>query len=240
MFLRGQGFVFSDPLSLPPHSHSHSHSAKIMTLVTSPSLRVKKTRKPVKILTKATKNHDILRLPVHTFPSTSKCKTTLNNARICMTPINPDQGYGITMGSAYSRRHYMTEKSYYTGKMQWDQPVPNKTQAQIGDLFAFVMTAGTYDKMEIFEIVDVGETTDRRIQWDLDIPEQSNKGVMYLSEYMGWVTTKSYVDTMKRFNDNARIPVVTDPMNKNFGKLLMKNSTQVYPWSSEIIVNIAD
>lgn len=119
--------------------------------------------------------------------------------------------------------------------MQWDQPAPPKKQAVVGDLFAFAITSGDFDVMEIFEIVGVGGKNERRRHWDEDIPAQKNKGVVYLSEYIGWVSSRSYVSTMRE--EGEKVPAVVSN-NKNVGKLQVKNGTQVYPWCSKVVVNV--
>lgn len=196
------------------------------------SSSVKKVKKSTPILTKKTPGYELLGLTAKTFPDTCSRKIRLEKTWVCTTSLNPVGRPGGTMSAAYSRRHYRMEKE--ATSMQWDQPSAGKKQAEIGDLFAFVMTAGEYDKMEIFEIIGLGTHHERRTHWNKDIPEQKRKGVVYLSEYIGWVSSTEYVKAIKE--TGGKVPAVRN--NKNAGKLLMSNGTQMYPWSSEILVNV--
>lgn len=213
-----------------------SPPAKAFKSMASSSSKPKRKRAKTLYLKKSSTDYDILKLPANMFPGTTRSTTTLNKKKICTASINPTDT-GCTLSSAYARRHYNEEKKLIEDKkshrIQWDQPSIGKTQAEPGDLFGFVMTAGDFDKMEIFEVVEVDSHDKRREQWDKDIPEQKRKGVIYLSEYVGWVPTRRYVNAIGK-----GIPIVTQVNNKNFGKMSPQNGTQVFPWSSEIVVNV--
>lgn len=183
-------------------------------------------------LTRATENYEEMRHSVETLPSfTANGTRSLSGSRILTMSINPDAGLGCTLASVHSKLHYEEEmRMGLEDGMQWDQPMERKEQAEAGHLAAFVMTAGDHDKMEIFRIVRVGGPEGRRDEWNVDTPEHQGRGVVYLSEYLGWCSSTTYANSV------AGVPVVTG--NSNAGKMSTKNGTQVYAWSESIAVYV--
>ncbi|CAN0216046.1 unnamed protein product [Scytosiphon promiscuus] len=194
---------------------------------------VVKTKK--KNLTRECPEYDSLTIPAAITPTTSTRTVSLRATKILITPINVEDK-GCTMASAYARRHYNIEKDYIptnTANMKWDQPSRGKTLAEVNHLFGFAMTAGSHDKIEIHRIRACGKV--RRKHWNEDIPEQKSKKVVYLSDYIGWVSSTEYVKFVLEMG--KKVPSVTDENNKNVGKLLMKNGTQLYDWPEDIEVH---
>ena len=148
--------------------------------------------------------------------SKKKGRFCLNANKILVTPINVD-GKNPTLKGAFARNHYSTEQEHVNTK-QWDQPIPYKLQANINDLFGYAITSGEHDYLEIFNIISISGPENRRARWNIDINEHNDRGVVFLSEYIGWVSTRSFVKS--KTNAPARLD----------NKLLTINGTVVYDW----------
>lgn len=236
------GYMISKKKTIKTIKTVKASNSKKITKASSNKKNNKKDQddqKKKKNLNQSTPGYQILKLPAVVYPSTVSRTIHLANDRICTTPLNA-VATDCSLEMVYARLHRNQEKmmleSGKIARMQWDQPIPGKVQARIGDLFGFVLTAGDFDKIEIFEIVGLADKNARRWYWNEDIPKQSDKSVVYLSEYIGWVSSTDYVNTVNAMG-GKKVPSVVQG-NKNFGKMYSQNGTQVYPWSPEIVVNV--
>ena len=177
---------------------------------------------PSKMLKKSHPSYSLLSRGTDFFDHDDYPMRRIRGNRILTTPFNPDGEYVSILG-AISRVHHGIERRRYLNweQVMWDQPRTSKPQAQAGDLFAFCATCGEHDRMEIFRIINVGGPEDRRTNWNLDIEEHSDRGVVFLSDYLGWTTTKEFISK-------------TGAPSHTSGKMLMNNGTYMYNWSDDI------
>lgn len=136
---------------------------------------------------------------------------------ILVTAVNlrtPDGALSDEMVAV--RNHYLAEM--FSKRKQWDQGPRNCRQAKKGSLFAFAHTASGADKMEIFKIVSLENEHSRHATWNEDVPEHSDRGVVILSEYIGWMTTTDFV--------------ASAGSDRGDGKLLIRRNT-VFDWNRE-------
>ena len=128
------------------------------------------------------------------YPSPCENKMCLDADEILISAVNL-RSYvsGLSDEMSSSRRHYIEEM--FSERKQWDQGPRNRRQARVGALFGFAHTGEGADKLEIFRIVSLENELSRHDAWNEDVPEHSDRGVVILSEYIGWMTTTSFVET---------------------------------------------
>ena len=131
---------------------------------------------------------------VPSYPSPSENKMCLDADEILISAMNLRSSVGaLSDEMKAAREHYAVEM--FSKRKQWDQGPRDHRQARVGALFGFAHTAEGADKLEIFRIVALENEHSRHDTWNEDVPEHSDRGVVILSEYIGWMTTTSFVET---------------------------------------------
>lgn len=151
----------------------------------------------------------------------SKVLSLSSSSRIVVTPINlVGDDISEEMGKARLHREYELNMMA-DGIPRWDQPEAVKPQGRIGDYFGFLIAKAPYDRVEIFKVIGVGGTESRRDAWNDPMfgnPSQSNRGVVFLSGYKGWVRSSELA---------AACPHVPAQF-KTRGAMYANNGTNVY------------
>lgn len=187
----------------------------------------KKKRRSVVMLTRSHPHYRQLARQGTPLPDPNGKVASLRGERILVSPVNLT-GRNLTVKGAYARYDYNKEMMLMNNgrDAQWDQPSTRKDQARVGDLFAFTMTAGVMDKMELFRITKLLPANERREHWVID--DHSERGVVVLSKYIGWVSSSTFASLVDRV-----------PVSPVTGKMFVANGTQVYPWREDIEVFVS-